>query len=87
METENSLNSLQKLQKAEPSPFLYDKINAKISLRTQQAVPVKWAYLTIAALASVLIINFTIVSFQNSSRNSQTLELFSSPDNNTISYE
>lgn len=87
MKTENTLNSLHKLRKVEPSPFLYDKILAKISLRKQQLVPAKWAYLSIAIVVGLLIFNFTISSFRFNSKTNQTIEIFSGSDKAFISYE
>lgn len=87
MEAKNSLNSFQKIHKAEPSPFLYDRIMAKIDLSKQQVVPVKWAYLSIAVIVGVLILNLTIAFNLFNSKANQTLELFSSSDKIIISYE
>lgn len=87
MEANNTLNSFQKINKAEPSPFLFDKIMAKIDWRKQQVVPVKWAYLSIVVIVGVLILNLTITSNLFNSKTNTTLELFSNSDKSIISYE
>ena len=52
------MNSLDNIQRAEASPFLYDRIISKIHPRTERAAA-KWVWLTTVSFILLLLLNFS----------------------------
>jgi hypothetical protein len=85
------LNSLDKIQRAEASPFLYDRILYKINAEGSEYTPARLVWLAAASFALLLILNITILKkAKNSSAaqsESQTLASgYNLMNENTISY-
>ena len=59
--TNEILNSLEGMQKAEPSPYLYAKIQTRLKSTTEEKNPVKWAFFSMASLGLLVVINILFV--------------------------
>lgn len=59
--TNEILNSLEGMQKAEPSPYLYAKIQTRLKSTMEEKIPVRWAFLSMASLGLLLVINILFV--------------------------
>lgn len=72
LEMEKKLDILGKIQKSEPSPFLYTRILAAIEKKQKQVVPLKW---TVAAALCLIIVLFVNVRAVQVSKTAQADEL------------
>jgi hypothetical protein len=50
------LNSMDDLQKVEPSPYLFSKIQTRLSDSELDAIPVKWAFTSLVSLSVIFLI-------------------------------
>ena len=50
------LNSMDDLQKVDPSPYLFSKIQNRINNSKLDTVPVKWAFTSLVSLTVVFLI-------------------------------
>ncbi len=54
------LNSLNGMEKAEPSPYLFSKIQTRLHYSKEEKVPLKWAFLSMASLCIIFFLNITV---------------------------
>jgi hypothetical protein len=63
------LNSFDGMQKAEPSPYLYAKIQTRLNSISIQKTPFKWTVVTLASLTILFLINISLVNFSDTNSN------------------
>ncbi len=61
----NILNSLEGMQKAEPSPNLYAKIQTRLNSLSVNTISIKWTYASLSALTILLLINLFLFNYEN----------------------
>ena len=55
------LNSMDDLQKVDPSPYLFSKIQTRLNESKLDTIPVKWAFTSLVSLTVIfLIVTFTL---------------------------
>lgn len=54
-------NSVEGMQKAEPSPYLYSKIQTRLKSTLEEKIPIRRAFLSMTSLAILLVINVLFV--------------------------
>ena len=77
--TNEVMNSLDGMQKAEPSPYLYSKIQTRLNSVLEEKIPVRWALFSLASLVVLFVIG--ILSVKPVIENNET------DKNNEIIYE
>lgn len=50
------LKSMDDLQKVEPSPYLFSKIQTRLNESKLDTIPVKWAFTSLVSLAVIFLI-------------------------------
>ena len=65
--TNEVLNSLEGMQKAEPSPYLYTRIQAKIATKSQDIISVRYAFLSLTSIAVIVLISLSFIQLSNHS--------------------
>lgn len=97
MNTENRINkvmnSLENIQQAEASPFLYAKIIHKVNNRIEAYAPAKLVWLAAASFALLLFLNFQALrstKTSNTTTSSSDIEQLANGyqliNNNSINY-
>ena len=72
----DTLNSLDGMRQAEPSPFLFAKIRNRLATSPSVAyVPMRTVWLAIASFTLLLLLNLQIISQPSRSNSLQTNEL------------
>lgn len=56
------MNKFKNIQKAEVSSYLFTKIQQKIRTKSEEKIPIKWAWTAIASLALIFILDLAILS-------------------------
>lgn len=59
--TNEVLNSLEGIQRVEPSPYLYSKIQTRLNSNMEEKIPFRWAFFSIASLVLLFVINILFV--------------------------
>ena len=70
--TEEVMNSLDGIKKAEPGPFLYNKILHKINEGISEYTPMKIVWLAAASFAILIILNWTAAQKNKNSTNQES---------------
>lgn len=65
--TNEVLNSLDGMQKAEPSPYLYTRIQSKLNSGAGNMIPVRFAILSLGSIAIVLLLSISYVQLSGQS--------------------
>lgn len=81
---EMNLNDLQKIQKVDASPFLWTRIESKISQIVEDRVSKKQLVLYFASLVVLITINLYAFSSSNSSSNSNLADQLELVDTNQL---
>lgn len=55
--TNDVMNSLEGMQRAEPSPYLYSKIQTRLNAKVEEKIPIRWAFVSMASLVILFILN------------------------------
>ena len=71
-DVENSLNGIQQ---ADVNPYLYSKIINRINAKVEVVMPVKWAWISVASLFAMIIINVSLLKFVYSNPKSNNSEI------------
>lgn len=71
MNEDKNIALLKTVKKVPPSPFLYDKIEARINAQVPEEVKGQWVWATSMAFASLLLLNVFFIR-NNYSTNSNT---------------
>jgi hypothetical protein len=50
------LNSMDNLQKVDPSPYLFSKIQTRLNESKRDIIPVKWAFTSLVSLTVIFLI-------------------------------
>ncbi len=58
-------NSLDGMQKAAPSPYLYSKIQTRLKDSSIKNAPIQWAFASFSALTLLLLINISLFIYSN----------------------
>lgn len=76
----NIMKSLDGMQKATPSPYLYSKIQNRLQDSSIKNAPIQWAFASISALTLLLLINISLFNYSNKTKqeSEDTTEFISS---------
>ncbi|OJW73215.1 MAG: hypothetical protein BGO59_06945 [Spirosoma sp. 48-14] len=70
------LNSLEGMQRAEPSPFLFAKIQHQLATRNSPVyIPARTVWLTVASFALLLLLNWRIIDNSSTPKTNDTSDL------------
>ena len=79
------MNRFKNIQKAEVSPYLFTKIQQKIRTKSEENIPIKWAWTAIASLALIFIVDLAVLS--SSTPAAQSDEFIPLMPNNSLYHE
>ena len=81
---ENQIDILNKIRKADASPFLYTRILSRIQNKVKETVPVKWAVVAAAGLLVLITVNINVIKSGKQSNTTDLSEVFSLKTNNSL---
>ncbi|MEM9935825.1 MAG: hypothetical protein AAF824_19530 [Bacteroidota bacterium] len=58
---EEDLAPLARIQKVDPPPFLYTRIEARLRAGMEEVVPVRWVRLALAGFVMLMLVNIWLV--------------------------
>ena len=61
MEKENWSNILERVQRVDPPPFLFTRIEARIATRSASRPSTSWVTATVLAMLLVLVVNTVLI--------------------------
>jgi hypothetical protein len=59
------LNSFDGMQRAQPSPYLFSKINARVQEANLELIPFRWISISLASLGLLLLIDFAVTRYSS----------------------
>lgn len=71
--TSEILNSLDGMQKAEPSPYLFGKIQNKLNTQIVEKIPARWAFVSMVSMVLLLVINISFAKDSEANENEEII--------------
>jgi hypothetical protein len=71
------LDSIKGIRKAEPNPFLFTRIEARLDQSTKPLLPLRKVSMVVAGLVALLVLNTWIIFNINNSGSSEKKETYS----------